>query len=726
LLLALVIVPVLAYSNSFAAGFALDNKALILDDSRVHAATVENLALIVRRTYWWPVGESGLYRPLTTLSYLFNYAILGNRDRPAGYHAINLALHIVNVALVYAIVSRLTRDDPQSSRRTQRKSGAARPAVSVVERSAAFAVSAISFAIALVWAVHPLSTEAVTNIVGRADLLAAFGVLAALFAYIRAREANGSRRFWWLVALATATAIGVLSKESAVVIAAIVAVYELAVSSAAAGHDVRAQQRINHATAAPGRTRSKRRDARPVMSGFSRTGAAALAIAVPLLLCWYQHAAVLNASPAAEFPFVDNPIAGAGFPRGALTALAVMGRYLWLLLWPAKLSADYSYTQIPLATGTAGDWLAWITGALLAAAIVVCVRRRREAFFFGVFAFLTFLPASNLLFPTGTIMAERLMYLPSIGLIALIVFAIDALAARVQLPAAAPALIAAAVIALGVRTWLRNPDWRDNLTLWSATVETAPSSFKAHRGLAEAIYEADPAHAGLDRAVAEMEKSTAILASLPDARNDARTHRELASYYLEQGDAAGASALQHRTPLPPTSVNAYRKAIAMAQRTLAILDASPAGQPHATASADAQRLLSAAYVRVGDNGPAIDAALRARALEPSNIVGHRQLAAALLSADRYEDAGIALMTGILLTNSPELRQQLIDIYQQGLDPLRCAVAATKDGPALNPGCPTVRRHLCAATADAIPLQIGTGRGDDAERLKTSATELGCR
>jgi hypothetical protein len=68
----------------------------------------------------------------------------------------------------------------------------------------------------------------------------------------------------------------------------------------------------------------------------------------------------------------------------------------------------------------------------------------------------------------------------------------------------------------------------------------------------------------------------------------------------------------------------------------------------------------------------------------------------------------------------------MELYRQGLDPLGCAVAATRDGPALNPACPTVRRHLCAASADAIPLQIGAGNRDDAERLRTSATELGCR
>ena len=75
---------------------------------------------------------------------------------------------------------------------------------------------------------------------------------------------------------------------------------------------------------------------------------AAVAIALPVVVMWQQRTAVLSAAAPAEFPFVDNPIVGAGFPRG-------------------PLSADYSYAQIPLASGRAGDWMAWIAVALFAA-----------------------------------------------------------------------------------------------------------------------------------------------------------------------------------------------------------------------------------------------------------------------------------------------------------------------------------------------------------------------
>ena len=101
-LVALAFLTVAAYGNSFTAGFPFDNKQLILQDARVHDASAANVDAILHHSYWWPYGESGLYRPVTTLSYLFNYAVLGNGGRPAGYHWFNLAVHIVNVWLVLA------------------------------------------------------------------------------------------------------------------------------------------------------------------------------------------------------------------------------------------------------------------------------------------------------------------------------------------------------------------------------------------------------------------------------------------------------------------------------------------------------------------------------------------------------------------------------------------------------------------------------------------------
>jgi hypothetical protein len=108
---ALALLTFLAFANSFSAGFVLDNKVHLLQDPRIRELTGQNIRLILQHTYWWPTGETGLYRPFTTLSYLFNYAVLGNAQEPAGYHWVNFFLHLVNVFLVYALARRLLASD---------------------------------------------------------------------------------------------------------------------------------------------------------------------------------------------------------------------------------------------------------------------------------------------------------------------------------------------------------------------------------------------------------------------------------------------------------------------------------------------------------------------------------------------------------------------------------------------------------------------------------------
>ena len=70
-----------AYANSFHLGLAFDAKAIVTGDRRIHELTTENLGLIFQKDYWWPVSSDRLYRPVTMLSYLVNYAILGSGER---------------------------------------------------------------------------------------------------------------------------------------------------------------------------------------------------------------------------------------------------------------------------------------------------------------------------------------------------------------------------------------------------------------------------------------------------------------------------------------------------------------------------------------------------------------------------------------------------------------------------------------------------------------------
>src|SRR5579883_1810425 len=180
-----------AYANSFGLGLALDAKRLVLQDTRVHAATPANLKLILWTNYWFPHAQDRLYRPLTTFSFLVNYVFLGSGGNPVGYHVVNVLLHLGNVLLVFALGRKLLGQN-----------------------------AAAWFAAAL-WAVHPVGTESVTNIAGRADLLAAACILGGLLVY--AADAVRDRQ----LALAALCLAGCLSKESAAVLPAVMLLWDL-------------------------------------------------------------------------------------------------------------------------------------------------------------------------------------------------------------------------------------------------------------------------------------------------------------------------------------------------------------------------------------------------------------------------------------------------------------------------------------------------------------------
>jgi tetratricopeptide (TPR) repeat protein len=656
--LALCAVTLLAYSNSFSAGFTFDNKGLLLQDPRIRAATPQNIGLIFQKTYWWPYGESGLYRPITTLSYLFNYSILGNGDQPAGYHWINFLLHTGNVLLVYALALRLMRK--------------LWPAVFV----------------AAVWAVHPVLTESVTNMVGRADLLAGMALLSGFWMYLKSAETQGRRRWAWLAGLMAATTVGVFSKESAVAIPGVMALYELT-------------------------WWKERRQGRALLLGC-------LAIWPALEAMWYVRTAVFAKVLTPEFPFWDNPLAGAGFWTAKLTAIQVMARYLGLLVWPARLSCDYSYAQIPLATGSPQDWLAWTAVAAVAAAALPMFRFNRPVFFVAGLAFVTFLPTSNLLFPIGTIMAERFLYLPSIALAVCVVLALYAAGRRAGLARLAPVALCLIVAAFTARTWARNSDWRDDVSLMTAAAETSPNSYKSHRALAAALYDSDPARGNIDRVIAEAEKSLAILDSMPDWHNNAEVYRQASSYYITKGDLLAA----------PESSRAYQKALDLLLRSKTIVTATYehlATKEHDQSKlAELERWISDARLKLNDPSKALEAAASALELDPLNAETYRQLSTAFLANGQADEAAVVLVEGTIVTSDLSLRRDLLSLYQQGLDSKGCATVPGPKGPAFNPSCEIVRTHTCAAVAATIPLYLRIQRRDLAEQLKNSAArDFGC-
>jgi tetratricopeptide (TPR) repeat protein len=199
-----------------------------------------------------------------------------------------------------------------------------------------------------------------------------------------------------------------------------------------------------------------------------------------------RYGALLVAA-AIYFAFRQHAISGAaqlwpgwaGVSAGerVLTASRVLMEYLALFLFPRTLQADYWKTDVTI--GSLGNPLVLLSIALWIGLVVLLVRLRRRdmALVFSIaWFFITIIPVSNILFPIGVAKAERILYLPSVGLSFFAGWAYAQLVNRVHIAWVPRVVLGAVLVALAARTYVRNRDWRDNFTLASATLKVSPAS----------------------------------------------------------------------------------------------------------------------------------------------------------------------------------------------------------------------------------------------------------
>jgi len=295
-----------------------------------------------------------------------------------------------------------------------------------------------SAALAAVWlfAVHPIHTEAVASIVGRSELLAAGFLLGAWLLHLNEQPIFALLCF----------ALALLSKESAVVFLPLVLVGDYA---------------------------------RGKLKPLHRYGWIASVAGLYLALLWKVQGGRFGAR---SVNFLDNPLANLPAQWRILNALRVAWKYLGLQVYPGTLSCDYSYNAILLYR----DWrhtapAAVAAGFVLALGIWAMWTKKREWVLAGAIYTAGFAVTANLLVPTGTIMGERLAYLPSAGFCLLVALIWIRLKNRNR--NLAWGMLAILVAALGARTMVRNRDWRDNFTLFSSAVRVVPASAKVHANL---------------------------------------------------------------------------------------------------------------------------------------------------------------------------------------------------------------------------------------------------
>ena len=680
LLAALLAVTLLAYSNSFRVTFLVDNEEIILNDTRVHALTTDHLRRILTQQYW-ETSNTGLYRPLTTLSFLFNYAVLGDGTDPYGYHWFNWGVHAWNIVLVYALGLAVFKRIPDA------------------------------LLLGAVWGLHPVLTEAVTNIVGRSDLLAAFGVLAALLCHRKATEARGARKGAWLAAIGLASAIGIFSKESGIVVLAALVIYDLAFGGS---------------------------------GSWSRRLPGYAAAAIPCLLFLLARWQVLTNASHLSTPFYENPLLGAGFWTARMTAIKVIGRYFGLLVWPAHLSWDYAYHEVPLfgwSLSTVEDWknIAALFGCAGAAALAfLSWRRRRVGFFAIAFFFGALAPTSNLILLIGATMGERFLYLPSLGFAIGVVWAWHAVRERVSAGRPlhrylAGAGIIAALIGCCARTYARNGDWLDQQRFWLSAVAATPGSYKAN--MAAATNTVLASEQDVARSVQYADQALEILDGLPDSLNSPSAYYDAGMFFRRIGDRVASQERSGTIGNRQDPQAWYRKslhALLRSERLELVWDElyraenARRGRPGLTSLPSKLYLaLGRTYSRLADAPHALQALERGRVLESSPDL-LEDLASAYRAAGQPRKAAQALVEAMAMDpNRPQAAAAAIQLYEQ-IDPHGCSVAVQGGTPTLDPDCPLVHSDICAASRNVIGNYLRRGQQAEAASIrKVAEQDLGC-
>jgi hypothetical protein len=450
-MLLVALVAALPFLNALHNGFVLDDE-LIEKDARIHQLDVGR---ILTTGYWDQLSTSGadVYRPAVILSYAVNYWVTG--PNPASFHAVNVVFHVLTCLLLLGLLDVL------------------------------FGMPRLGLAAALLFAAHPVHTEAVTGVVGRAEVQAAFFLLATLYLHARRYELRGLPAGGWLAVGLASFALALCSKETGVAAPALLLL---------SGCVDRGEAR---------------------RAGLRRAGRVVV-----------LQLAVLGAYLVARHAVLGTMTVNAGTTRGLLhgeplgvrlaTGLHVLAIYLRLLVWPLRLSADYSRPQVPLSHTLDGSGIVALTAAgLLAAVLWWALRRDERPLVFAVGFFVcTYAVIGNLIIPIGVLVAERLMYLPSVGFCCGVAWLGVRAVQRGETFLGAPWARRAAGLGLALvvtlytlRTVVRNADWVDEETLYAATVVTSPNSAQAHYRLGTKLL---PKPGRLDDARREFERTLAL------------------------------------------------------------------------------------------------------------------------------------------------------------------------------------------------------------------------
>jgi hypothetical protein len=417
--------------------FVFDDEPAIVENPHIRALWPPTAAMTA------PTGTTLSGRPAAALTFAVSYALAPSEARdvfklPAsastvhierflqnvwGYHAANLLIHLGAALAFFGVMRRTLQTFP--------------PGRGVRERASVLALSC-----ALLWAVHPLTTSAVTYLVQRVESLMALCALLTLYCSIRAW--SGSR--WWTAAAVSACAAGMASKESMVAAPLLIVIWDVVFAAVQPWRELLHRRRLLYA------------------------GLAATWVVLAVLVAGGHR------PDAAGFGFAEWP-----WWRYLLTQSGVITHYLRLVVWPSPLVFDYDWRPATVVSSLLPSLL---IGVLLFAGAMALYRRRPLGV--AIAAFFLLLASTSSVLPVVTeVAAEHRMYLPLALVIAVLVIGTFTYLQNRRVSATV-GLVAVALIAaaFGTVTSARNRDYHSAEGLWRDTVNKRPENARARHNYA--------------------------------------------------------------------------------------------------------------------------------------------------------------------------------------------------------------------------------------------------
>ncbi|KAG7467091.1 hypothetical protein MATL_G00149650 [Megalops atlanticus] len=454
----------LCFMNSYDGEFVFDDSEAIINNKDLKPETPLNN--IWRNDFWGSNLSSNTshksYRPLTVLTFRLNYLLAGGLH-PVGFHVLNIALHsAISVLMidVFAILIGGLVYDGKGKRLNQAPKA--------------------SFLAALFFAVHPVHTESVAGIVGRADLLCALFFQLSFLTYCRAFQGGNNKddkfSVSWVIVSIVLCAVAMLCKEQGITVLGVNAAFDVLAICNVNVYEL--SQRVLF--------KGKSLDVNELFKRGFLTRIFLLTFGGVLLL--YARWRIMGTGPPA-FTEVDNP---ASFAENVFLRTVNYNYYYslnaWLLLCPWWLCFDWSMGCVPLIKSV-GDWriisllLLW-SGLFGLVSQALCSQdsyKRRILTFGLVLLVIPFLPASNLFFRVGFVIAERVLYLSTAGYCLILTYAVGFCCCLWRKH---KSLLRAAVLGLlcvyVARCALRSHQWRSEQRLFTSALSVCPLNAKVH------------------------------------------------------------------------------------------------------------------------------------------------------------------------------------------------------------------------------------------------------